>query len=166
MRRVYSFCLTGYYTQLRSVNAHALGRLRWRRCREVNRRAGRYDAADILEYSFHRKRRRARGRQRAYCAYWSAAPRGCAISSQRKVRETPARGARQSVFYQKHRRQFGRSTNSRPSVLAYGRFPSFLRNTGESEVSHETDSHEMRDGDAMLSPGGGWAGNPLRTLHR
>jgi len=93
--RVPSFCLTGHHTKLRRANAHALCRPRWRRRRTINSKAARQDAANTLKKSFHRKRHRARGRQRAS---WSAAPRGCAISSLRNVWETSARGARQSVF--------------------------------------------------------------------
>jgi hypothetical protein len=79
------------------------------------------------------------------------------------VRETLARSACQSVII---RRQIGKFTNSRHSVLALGRFPIYFLNPRESEDSHENDSHGMRDGDATPLPGGGAAGVPLRTLHR
>jgi len=60
--------------------------------------SGTVGCRETLKYSFHRKRRCARRRQRA-C--WSAAPCACPISSLRKVRETPARSARQSVLVQR-----------------------------------------------------------------
>jgi hypothetical protein len=42
----------------------------------------------------------------------------------------------------------------------WAEFPSFFRNAGENEDSHETDSHGTRDRDATPSPGGGAVGVP------
>ena len=50
----------------------------------------------------------------------------------------------------------------RHPVRALGRFPICIRNAGENEDSHESDSQGTRDGDATPSPGGGAA----RVMHQ